>query len=67
MIETVFSNSIERWRKGLEIFVEEFLPFNVFIIVQIRFSNNRQIKIIMIYLYIKPEVKTMMQQQWLQL
>ena len=34
-----------------------FCPFNVFVILQRRFSNQRLIKISMICLYIKPEVQ----------
>ena len=37
--------------------LEEFLPFNAFVILTIRFSNHRLIKISMIYMYIKLEVK----------
>ena len=39
----------------------------LFVMVKIRFSNHRLIKIGMIYLYRKPEVKKIIQQQWLQL
>ena len=50
-------NSIERGRKGWEFCLEEFWPFIAFFMLQIRFSNHRLIKITIIHLYIKPEVK----------
>ena len=63
-----FPNSIERWRRSWEFCLEEFRPFIAFIILQIRFSNHQLIKISIIYLYIKCEVKKrMIQQQRLQL
>ena len=37
--------------------LEKFWPLNAFLMLQIRFSNNRLIKISMIYLDIKPEVE----------
>ena len=42
---------------GREFCLEEFWPFNAFVMLQIRFSNYQLTKISMIYLYIKPEVK----------
>ena len=48
-----FPNSIKIWK----FYLEEFWPFNAFAILKIRFSNHRLIKISMIYLHIKPEVK----------
>ena len=52
-----FHCSIERWRRDWEFYLEEFWPFNAFVMLQIRFSNHWLIKSSMIYLYIKPEVK----------
>ena len=52
-----FQNSIERWRKGWEFCLEEFWPFIAFVMLQIRFTNHWLIRISMIYMYIKLEVK----------
>ena len=62
-----FPNIIKGWRRGWEIGLEEFWPFIAFIMLQIKFSNHWLIKITIICLYIKPEVKKMIQQQSLQM
>ena len=56
-LEQSFPNSTERWRRGWEFCLEEFWSFIAFTMLQIRFSNHRLIKISIIYLYKKPEVK----------
>ena len=53
-----FPNSTERWRTG-----SKFWAFLAFIMLQIRFSSHRLIKISIIYLYTRPEVKKTIQQQ----
>ena len=50
--------------RGWKFYLEKFWPFSGFVILQIRFCNHQGIKISMIYMYIKPEVKKMIQQQW---
>ena len=56
-------NSIEKLEGGeggrasLKFFFEEFWSFNVFDVAKLRFSSHQLIKINMICLYIKPEVK----------
>ena len=41
----------------MKFFLKKFWPFNVFDMPKIRLSNHQLIKISMIYLYIKPEIK----------
>ena len=48
----VFQTALKSGEKGWE-----FWLFNAFLMLHIRFGNHRLIKINMIYVYIKPEVK----------
>ena len=67
-MEKVSSKTSDNWgrvfqialkcRVGVwEFCLEEFCPFSAFVILQIRLSNCRLIKISTIYLYIKPAAK----------
>ena len=71
-IEWVKRKTISNWSRVLQITLknwkvekgeewacclEEFWSFNVFDVAKLRFRSHQLIKISMIYLYIKPEVK----------
>ena len=59
----VFQIALKSAEGGWKFCLEKFWPFSAFVILQIRFCNHRVIKSSMIYLYIKPEVIKMIQQQ----
>ena len=52
-----FQITLKSGEGGWKFCLEEFWPFNAFVKLQIRFSNHRLMKVAMIYLSIKPEVK----------
>ena len=53
----VFQIAMKGKKAGWKFSLNEFWPFSAFVMLKIRFSNHRLIKISMIYLYIKPEIK----------
>ena len=55
--DRVFQITLKGGEGSWEFCLKDFLPFNTFTIMQIRFSKHWLMKISMIYLYIKPEVK----------
>ena len=59
----VFQIALKSAEGSWQFCLEKFWPFSAFVMLQIRFCNHRVIKSSMIYLYIKPEVKKMIQQQ----
>ena len=61
----VFQRALKSGEEGgWKFFVEEFWQFNAFLMLKIRFSSHQLIETGMRYVYIKSEVKKMMQQQW---
>ena len=53
----VFQIAMEGKKVGWKFCLNEFWPFSAFVMLKIRFSNHRLIKISMICLYIKPEIE----------
>ena len=57
LLKQAFSNSIERWRGMCGNFAWRNFDHSMLVMLQIRLSNHRLIKISMIYVYTKLEVR----------